>query len=47
MQDTAMNTEFSTLTHLFRDKRARLQAIIGLVILLTGLILSVAGFLEL
>jgi len=47
MQDTRMNTQFSTLTHLFRDKRARLQAIVGLLVLLVGLILSIAGFLEL
>ncbi|HDY85247.1 MAG TPA: hypothetical protein ENH74_06150, partial [Methylophaga sp.] len=42
-----MNSRFSTLTLLFSDKRARLQAIIGLLILLIGLILSIAGFLEL
>tara|TARA_R110001583_G_scaffold130834_1_gene282512 strand:+ start:4941 stop:7142 length:2202 start_codon:yes stop_codon:yes gene_type:complete len=42
-----MNTQFSTLTHLFSDKRARLQAILGLIVLLVGLILSIAGFLEL
>lgn len=42
-----MNIPLSTLTHLFRDKRARLQASIGLLVLLTGLALSIAGFLEL
>ncbi len=47
MQDTRMDKQFSTLSHLFRDKRARLQAIVGLMVLLVGLILSIAGFLEL
>jgi signal transduction histidine kinase/CheY-like chemotaxis protein len=47
MKDTRMNKQFSTLSHLFRDKRARLQAIVGLLVLLVGLILSIAGFLEL
>lgn len=42
-----MNTLLSTLTHLFRDQRARLQAIIGLLVLIIGLTLSIAGFLEL
>lgn len=48
MQDTGdMNTAFSTLTHLFRDKLARLQVIVGLLVLLIGLSLSTAGFVEL
>lgn len=42
-----MDKQFSTLSHLFRDKRARLQTIVGLLVLLVGLILSIAGFLEL
>tara|TARA_R110002050_G_scaffold269917_2_gene412705 strand:- start:248705 stop:250906 length:2202 start_codon:yes stop_codon:yes gene_type:complete len=42
-----MNTQFSTLTHLFRDKRLRFQASVGLLVLLVGLMLSIAGFLEL
>lgn len=48
MQDTGdMNTPFFTLTHLFQDKRARLQVIVGLLVLLIGLSLSTAGFIEL
>lgn len=42
-----MNGQFSTLSHLFKDKRARLQAVVGLMVLLVGLMLSIAGFLEL
>lgn len=48
MQDTTdMTTPFFTLTHLLSDKRARVQAVVGLFVLLIGLTLSTAGFLEL
>ena len=42
-----MNTYVFALKHLFKDKKARIQAFVALLVLIVGLALSIAGFVEL
>ena len=42
-----MNTPHINLKQLFKDKRVRLQALIALLVLAVGFVLSLAGFIEL